>query len=76
VDDLCKKAANLWAGREMLGIVTVARTYARASTCENTIHSLCIKEKLMLSTQHVAIADKEAERLPEIDPAVMQAPGS
>jgi len=50
VDDLCKKAASLWAGREMLGIVTATHTYARGITCENTIPTLCTKEKPALST--------------------------
>ena len=50
VDDLCKKAASLWAGREILGIVAAARAHVRAVTWENTIHALCTKEKLKLST--------------------------
>jgi hypothetical protein len=76
VDDLCKKAASLWAGREILGIAVTACAHVRASTWENTIHALCTKEELTLSTCRAAMADKEAERLPEIYPPVMQAPGS
>jgi hypothetical protein len=43
VDDLCKKAASLWAGREMLGIAAAAHAHVKAVTWENTIHTLCIK---------------------------------
>ena len=50
VDDLCKKAASLWAGREMLGIVAAAHANVRAVTWGNTIHILCTKEKSTLST--------------------------
>ena len=50
VDDLCKKAASLWAGREKLGIVTEARTQARAVTWGNAIQALCTKEERTLST--------------------------
>jgi hypothetical protein len=47
---LCKKAASLWAGREMLWIAAVAHAHIRTVTCENTIHALCTKENLRLST--------------------------
>jgi len=50
VDDLCKKAASLWAGKEMLGIVAAAHVQGRAVTWGNTIHALCTKEKVELST--------------------------
>jgi hypothetical protein len=40
VDDLCKKAAILWAGREMLGIMTVVHTGVEAATWANTVHWL------------------------------------
>jgi hypothetical protein len=40
VDDLCKKAASLWAGREMLGIAAAAHANVKAVTWENTIHAL------------------------------------
>ena len=50
VDDLCKKAASLWAGREMLGIAEAARAHARTVTWENTIPTLCTKGKPTLST--------------------------
>jgi hypothetical protein len=50
VDDLCKKAASLWASREMLGIVAAAHAHVKAVTWENTIHTLCTKENLRLST--------------------------
>jgi hypothetical protein len=71
-----QKAASLWAGREILGIEVTARAHVRASTWENTIHALCTKEELTLSTCRAAMTDKEAECLPEIYPPVMQAPGS
>jgi hypothetical protein len=44
VDDLCKKAASLGAGREMLGIIAAARTHFGPVTWENIMHTLCIKE--------------------------------
>jgi hypothetical protein len=50
VDDLCKKAASLWAGREVLGIVAVADVQGKAVTWGNTIRTLCTKEKVKLST--------------------------
>jgi hypothetical protein len=50
VDDLCKKAASLWAGREMLGIATTAHANVKTVTWENTIHALYTKENLRLST--------------------------
>jgi hypothetical protein len=40
VDDLCKKAASLWAGREMLGIMTVMQTDVGAATWANIVHGL------------------------------------
>jgi hypothetical protein len=43
VDDLCKKAASLWAGREVLGIAAAAHAHVKVVTWENTIHTLCIK---------------------------------
>jgi hypothetical protein len=58
VDDLCKKAASLCAGGEILGIVAASHAQARASTWENTIHILCIKESPALSTWRAAMADK------------------
>jgi hypothetical protein len=50
VHKLCKKAANLWAGRGKLGIVAAARAHASAASWANTIHALCIREKRALST--------------------------
>jgi hypothetical protein len=43
VDDLCKKAASLWAGREMLGIAAAAHAHVKAVNWANTIHTLCTK---------------------------------
>ena len=58
VDDLCKKAASLCAGEEMLGIVAVPRWLGKSFTCANTIHTLCIKENSELSTCRTAGSDK------------------
>jgi hypothetical protein len=58
---------------ETLGIVATAHAYIRAVTWENAIHTLCTKEKVELSTRHATMANKEAQRLPEIYRAVMQA---
>ena len=46
VDDLCKKAASLWAWGEMLGIAAAAHAHVKAVTWENTIHTLCTKEEI------------------------------
>jgi hypothetical protein len=58
VDDLCKKAASLWAVKEMLGIVAAAHVHERAVTWGNTIDTLCIKYNLRLSTWGVKMTDK------------------
>ena len=42
----------------MLGIVAAAHTHVKAATWENTIHTLCTKEKLKLSTWRAAMTDK------------------
>jgi hypothetical protein len=76
VDDLCKRAPSLWAGRKILGIVAAARADVAAATWENNIHTLCIKEKRTLSTGPAAMTDNDAEHLPEIYPSVMYIRGS
>ena len=73
VDYLCKKAVRLCTYGEMLGIIAAAHAHISAGTWENTIHTLCIKEKAKLSTRHIAMADNEAQRLPEVYLTVMQA---
>jgi hypothetical protein len=73
VDDLCKKTAGLCTCGEILGISAAAHAHIKAVTCENTIRTLCIKERVKLSTRHAIMADKEAEHLSEIYPAVIQA---
>jgi hypothetical protein len=50
VDDLCKKAASLWARGEMLGIATTSRAPGRAVTWEKPFTSLCTKGEMTLST--------------------------
>ena len=57
----------------MLGIVAAAHAHISAATWEITIHTLCIKEKVKLSTRHIAMADIAAQRLPEIYLTVIQA---
>jgi hypothetical protein len=64
VDDLCRKATDLSAYAEMLGIPAAGPAHNRAFNCKNTIHTLCTGRKLRLSTGHAAIAHKWAERLP------------
>ena len=58
VDDLCKKAASLCAGEEMLGIAAALRWLGKPFTCANTIHTLCIKESTELSTRRAVLSDK------------------
>jgi len=58
VDDLCKKAASLCAGEEMLGIAVAPRWLCKSFTCANTIHTLCTKEGAKLSTCRTAMSDK------------------
>jgi hypothetical protein len=58
VDDLCKKAASLCAGEEMLGIAAAPRWLGESFTCANTIHTLCMKESAKLSTFRAAVSDK------------------
>jgi hypothetical protein len=58
VDDLCKKAASLCAGEEMLGIAAAPRWLGKSFTCANTIHTLCMKEIAKLSTCRAAPGDK------------------
>jgi hypothetical protein len=45
VDDLCKKAASLWAWREMLGIAAASRARGRAVTWEKTFTPCAQREK-------------------------------
>ena len=58
VDDLCKEAASLVAGEEMLGIAAVPRWLGKSFTCANTIHTLCMKEVAELSTSRAGLGDK------------------
>ena len=76
VDDLCKKSASLWARGEMLGIAAASRDCGRSFTWEKSIHTLCTKGEIKLSTQPAAMVDKKAECLPKVDLVVMWAPGS
>ena len=71
VDDLCKKAASLWARGEMLGIATAADALLKAATWQNGINALCIIGRRKLSTRLAVMADKETERLPHIYLAVI-----
>jgi hypothetical protein len=64
VDDLCRKAPDLSARAEMLGIPAAGPAHNRAFKCKNTIHTLYTGRKLRLSTGHAAIAHKWAEPLP------------
>jgi hypothetical protein len=50
VDDLCKKAASLWAGRKMLGIVAAAHAQLGTFTWDNPFTSCAKKAKPRLST--------------------------
>jgi hypothetical protein len=50
VDDLCKKAASLWAGGEMLGIGAASRAYGKAVTWEKPFAPCAQKGGLALST--------------------------
>ena len=72
VDHLCKTAPGLCAHWEMLGIVLPGRARNRAFTWESAIHALWTERKAKLSTCHAAIAQKKAERLPQIYPAVIR----
>ena len=58
VDYLCKKAASLCAGEEMLGIAAAPRWLCKSFTCTNTIHTLCITESAELSTCRTVRGDK------------------
>jgi len=58
VDDLCKKAASLCAGEEMLGIAAAPGWLGKPFTCGNTIHTLCMKESAELSTYRAVMSDK------------------
>lgn len=41
VDNLCRKAPDLSAYAEMLGIPAANPAHKRAFNCKNTIHTLC-----------------------------------
>jgi|SRR6516164_6169028 len=58
VDDLCKKAASLCAGGGNAGDCGGVTCPYRASTWENAIHILCMKERRALSTSRTAMSDK------------------
>jgi hypothetical protein len=45
VDDLCKKAASLWADREMLGIAAAAHANVKAVTWEKPF-TPCAQNKI------------------------------
>jgi len=71
VDDLCVTAPSLCVRGRNAGDSAAWLQQDSAFTWESASYILCISRKLKLSTCHVAISDKLAERLSQVYPIVI-----